>query len=491
MITLSDLKFLLPECLMFLSAMALLMWGVFSKNTERIIPLLMRITLLILALALLIVAFDRTSVTLLNGLFTIDNFTTYMKGLVLLGGLATCSMTLGICKKESYFKPEFPVLILFAILGMFLMISCNDLISLYLGVEIQSLSLYILAGFKRNSPKSTEAALKYFILGALASGILLYGLSLVYGLSGGTNFKDIAIALSPNWIANPSQYWGLVAGFVLVIGGIVFKISAVPFHMWAPDVYEGVPMPITAFFAVVPKIAAFALLVRLLIGPFAPLVVSWQAIILALSVLSMVWGAFAAIAQSNMKRLMAYSSISHMGFSLLGLASGRFEGFQSVLIYLSLYVFMTAGIFACLLCLRYPLGEEKQNFVDVIEDLKGLSKTSPKIAFCLAAFLFSMAGVPPLAGFFAKFYVFIAAIEAGFVIWAIVGVLASVVGAFYYIRIVKYMYFDEPESVIEVSTPYSLAIPMTVSAVVIMSFILYPNLLVQSTSLALAAITNL
>ncbi|HEY0852544.1 MAG TPA: NADH-quinone oxidoreductase subunit NuoN, partial [Bradyrhizobium sp.] len=324
---------------------------------------------------------------------------------------------------------------LLAGLGMMMMQSANHLISLYVGLELQSLALYVVAAFRRDTVRSTEAGLKYFVLGSLASGMLLYGSSMIYGFAGTTSFEGLATVLSAD--GTPSV--GLIIGIVFLMAGLAFKMSAVPFHMWTPDVYEGAPTPVTAFFSVAPKIAAIGLTVRVLIGPFGELVAEWQQIVVFISIASMLLGSFAAIGQRNIKRLMAYSSIGHMGFALVGLAAGTVEGAQGVLIYITIYVAMTLGSFAFIIAM-------KRNGVAVeeIKDLAGLSRTNPLIAFFFAMLLFSLAGVPPLAGFFGKWYVFVAAIKANLFTLAVIGVLTSVVGAFYYLSIVKVMYFDEP-----------------------------------------------
>jgi NADH-quinone oxidoreductase subunit N len=322
---------------------------------------------------------------------------------------------------------------------MMLMVSASSFIGLYMGIELQSLALYVLAAFHRDSLRSTEAGLKYFVLGALASGMMLYGISLIYGFTGSVDFAVISHLVTASNVSV-----GLVFGIVFLIAGLAFKISAVPFHMWSPDVYEGAPTPITAFFFMSPKVAAMMLFVRAMLGPFPGAFHQWQQIIVAISVLSMVLGAFAAIGQTNIKRLMAYSSIGHMGYALLGLAAGTTQGVQGVLLYMLIYLVTNAGVFACILAMRRH-GEQ----VETIADLAGLARTQPKLAFAFSALMFSLAGIPPLAGFFAKFYVFLAAIQAHLYIPAIIGVLASVVGAFYYLRIVKLIYFDEPAPAFE------------------------------------------
>ncbi|HEY6670669.1 MAG TPA: NADH-quinone oxidoreductase subunit NuoN, partial [Methyloceanibacter sp.] len=343
----------------------------------------------------------------------------------------------------------------------------NDLIALYVGLELQSLSLYVVAAFDRRSARSSEAGLKYFVLGALSSGMLLYGASLVYGFTGSTDFAAIAAAVQPS-----GANIGLIFGLVFLMAGFAFKISAVPFHMWTPDVYEGAPTPVTAFFAAAPKLAAMALTVRVLITAFPAVTLEWQQIVVFLAIASMALGSFAAIGQTNIKRLMAYSSIGHMGYALVGLAAGSAEGVQGVIIYLAIYLAMTLGTFACILAMR-----RDDHMIEDIDQLSGLSRTSPLMAFMLAMLLFSLAGIPPLAGFFAKFYVFLAAIHAGLYALAVIGVLLSVVGAYYYLRIVKIMYFDAPAERFEpMDTP--LAAVLGVSGVFILLYFVYPAPLV-------------
>ena len=333
---------------------------------------------------------------------------------------------------------EYPLLMLFATLGMMMMISANNLLSLYIGLELQSLSLYVLAAIRRDTMRSSEAGLKYFVLGALSSGMLLYGITMVYGFAGTTEFEKLARVLITAEGVTPE--FGIIIGLVFVAAGLAFKVSAVPFHMWTPDVYEGAPTPVTAFFAAAPKLAAIALLLRVMIGPFGPLADQWQQIFIVVSAGSMILGAFAAINQTNLKRLLAYSSIGHVGYALVGLAAGGVGGVRSVIVYMTIYVVMTVGTWACVLCMR-----QHDRMVENIDDLSGLSRTHPMLALAMGIFMFSMAGIPPLAGFFAKLYVFLAAVEAQLYTLAIIGVLSSVVAAYYYLRIVKLMYFDEPK----------------------------------------------
>ncbi|MEM8839592.1 MAG: NADH-quinone oxidoreductase subunit NuoN [Pseudomonadota bacterium] len=450
----------LPEIILAVGSMVLLMIGVFT--TERSSS-----TVTGLAIALLIVAGIMISqnsnevVTTFSGAFVIDPFANLMKILTLIGSVAAIAMSIAFMRRENFDRFEYPVLIVLATLGMMMMISANDLISLYLGLELQSLALYVVAAINRESTRATEAGLKYFVLGALSSGFLLYGMSLTYGFTGHTEFSAIAAALEAE---KPPV--GLIVGLVFVIAGLAFKISAVPFHMWTPDVYEGAPTPITAFFAAAPKIAAVALFVRVVYDAFEPITKDWQQIIVFISIASMILGAFAAIGQQNIKRLMAYSSIGHMGYALVGLAAGSQVGVRGVILYMLIYLFMTLGAFACILAMRNRDGASED-----ISALSGASKTHPWMAFVLAMIMFSLAGIPPLAGFFGKWYVFVAAIEADLYMLAVIGVVTSVIGAYYYLRIIKIMYFDEAESPFE-PMPGELRVVIALSGVFVVGFIL-------------------
>jgi NADH-quinone oxidoreductase subunit N len=411
--------------------------------------------------------------TLFTDSFIVDPFARMMKLLTLTGAAVTLLMSVDYWRGEGRLKFEFPVLVLLATTGMMMMISANDLISLYVGLELQSLALYVVAAFDRRSARSSEAGLKYFVLGALSSGMLLYGASLIYGFTGSTLFTEIAAAVQPS-----GANLGLIFGLVFLMAGFAFKISAVPFHMWTPDVYEGAPTPVTAFFAAAPKLAAMTLMVRTLFAAFPAVTVEWQQIVTFLAIASMALGAFAAIGQRNIKRLMAYSSIGHMGYALVGLAAGTAEGVQGVIIYLAIYLAMTLGTFACILAMR-----RHGRMVEEIDQLAGLSATNPLMAFLLGVLLFSLAGIPPLAGFFAKFYVFLAAIHAGLYALAVIGVLLSVVGAYYYLRIVKIMYFDEPAERFE-PMPGVLATVLGGSGLFVLLFVAYPAPLVSAAATA-------
>jgi NADH-quinone oxidoreductase subunit N len=423
----------LPEVVLACLAMLLLMYGVFKKGDANDHVTLGAVVSLGLVAALVIFG-GEDKVTAFGGAFVVDTFARVMKVMALFGSAVAIVLSSHFMKRVKMARFEYPILVMLASVGMMMMISANDLISLYVGLELQSLSLYVVAAIDRDSARSSEAGLKYFVLGALSSGMLLYGASLVYGFTGTTTFPQIAAALSAS-----GSSLGLVFGLVFIIAGLAFKVSAVPFHMWTPDVYEGAPTPVTAFFAAAPKIAAMALFTRVMISPFAAVVHDWQQILVFVSIASMVLGAFAAIGQNNIKRLLAYSSIGHMGFALVGLASGSQEGAQGVIVYMMIYLISTLGVFACVLAMR-----RKGQHLEQVSDLAGLAHNNKALAFVFAMLMFSLAGIPPLAGFFGKYFVFLAAVKSGLYALAIIGVVASVVGAYYYLRIVKIIYFDEP-----------------------------------------------
>ena len=456
----------LPELVIACTSMFLLMLGVArGDGATRSLSWLAVLTLLVTGIILSSLGGGRTIA--FGGQFIIDGFAQFMKWLVLIGAALTLIMSLSFNEREGIARFEYPVLVLFATLGMFMMISANDLISLYIGLELQSLSLYVIAAFRRDNLRSSEAGLKYFVLGALSSGMLLYGASLVYGFAGTTGFSTLAEVFRG---AHGAPNTGLVIGLVFVIAGLSFKVSAVPFHMWTPDVYEGAPTPVTAFFSVAPKIAALALFIRVLIGPFGELVAQWQQIIILISVASMILGALAAIWQSNIKRLLAYSSIGHVGYALVGLAAGTEAGVRGILIYMAIYLAMSIGTFCCILCMR-----QHGRMVEDIGDLAGLARTQPLLAFAFGLLMFSMAGIPPLAGFFGKFYVFLAAVDAGLYTLAIIGVLTSVIGAFYYLRIVKLMYFDQPVENFDRPIGRDIATILLGTTLFIVLFFVYPG----------------
>jgi NADH-quinone oxidoreductase subunit N len=470
-----------PEILLALAGMALLMLGVFRRaNPTRLVAWLSVASLVAAAVVMLLTAGEGGPA--FGGLFVVDRFAVFLKFLVLLGSALSIIMSLDYVEREQMSRFEFPVLMVFATLGMLMMLSANDLIALYIGLELQSLALYVVAAFRRDSLRSTEAGLKYFVLGALSSGMLLYGASMLYGFVGSTGFTAIAGAMAG---ATEPPSLGVIIGLVFVAAGLAFKISAVPFHMWTPDVYEGAPTPVTAFFAIAPKVAAIGLFMRVLIGPFGDLVDQWQQIIVFISVASMLLGAFAAINQTNIKRLMAYSSIGHIGYALVGLAPGTSLGVRSILIYMAIYVFMNVGTFAVILCMR-----RRGKLVEDIYDLAGYSKNHPAMAAALAALMFSMAGIPPLAGFFAKLFVFQAAVNAGLFWLAVVGVVTSVVSAFYYLRIVKVMYFDEAKEAFDRPVSWEMRAVLTLSTVIILLFFLAPGPLLRSAEAAAAVLFN-
>jgi len=486
MATVPNLAPAMPEIFLAIAAMALLMLGVFQKwatpeGAIRASRMTSNLGVLSLGLALILV-FTVSGSTLITfeGMFISDAFATYAKVLILLAGVFTLVLAQNWLEMQGAHRFEFAILIIFATLGMMMMVSANNLMSLYMGLELSSLSLYVLAAFHRDDARSCEAGLKYFVLGALASGMLLYGMSLVYGFTGSADFEVIASVIKSD---EPLPI-GILIGLVFMMSGLAFKVSAVPFHMWTPDVYEGAPTPVTAFFAVAPKVAALALFLRVMIGPFGDVSDQWQQIIVMLSILSMLVGSFAAIAQTNIKRLMAYSSIGHVGYALIGLAVANEAGVTGVLIYLTIYVFMNIGAFACLMGMR-----RGGRAVEQISDLSGLAKTHPGMAAALAIMMFSMAGIPPLAGFFGKLYIFLAAIEAGLYALSVIGVLASVVSAYYYVRIIKVMYFDEPGvEALDTPLPKSVSVVLGLCTVVIVLFIAFPTPVIDAAKVAAASL---
>jgi len=468
------------EIFLAASAMALLMFGVFKGGKAQDATSWLAIAVMLIAGGL-VVSHGGDTTPAFFGMFSAGPFAQFAKILILAGSILTIFMSRSTFRRDGFERFEFPVLIVLATVGMMMMVSANDLIALYVGLETQSLALYVVASIRRDTLRSTEAGLKYFVLGALSSGMLLYGSSMVYGFAGSTEFDALARVFTGLAGTEPSV--GLIVGLVFVICGLAFKISAVPFHMWTPDVYEGAPTPVTALFAVAPKVAALALILRVLLEPFGALVGEWQQIISLLAVLSMALGAVAALVQTNIKRLMAYSSIGHMGYALVGLAAANEAGVAGILIYLAIYLFMNVGTFAWILAMR-----RQGQAVESIHDLAGLSKTHPGMAAMMLIFMFSMAGIPPLAGFFGKWFVFMAAVEAGLITLAVLGVLSSVIAAFYYLRIVKIMYFDEAEEPLDRSVSGDLKIVMTVMAAVTLLFFVIPAPLVSSAKAAASAL---
>ena len=462
----------LPEIVLALGAMAILMFGVFRRGEvgADFASGWLAIAILLVA-AVLVAQGGGERVVLFDGAFIDDAFSRFAKLLILAGAALVLLMSFDTLARDKLLTAEYAVLLLLATLGMLLMVSAGDLISLFLGLELQSLALYVIAAIDRSKVRSSEAGLKYFVLGSLSSGMLLYGASLIYGFTGSVDFAVIASVAQGQPAA---QNIGLIVGLVFLLVGLAFKVAAVPFHMWTPDVYEGSPTPVTAFFAAAPKLAAMALLVRTLITGFPGIAAQWQQIVVFLSIASMLLGAFAAIGQSNVKRLMAYSSIGHIGYALIGVAANSEAGTQSVLVYLAIYLAMTIGTFACILSMRSKVGA-----VEDIESLSGLAKTNLPMAFVLTMLLFSMAGIPPLAGFFAKFYVFAAAMKAGLYALAVVGVLASVVAAYYYLRVVKIMFFDDARQAF-LPVERGAGIVMAVTGAFVLLFVLLPAPLVDA-----------
>ena len=455
-----------PELLISLSIMFLLMYGVFVKKSSLMVYNLSSVFLFLSLILLLSFPID-TEWSLFNDSFQIDYLSTFMKTLVLIFGI----FVLGISKKYiisiKILKIEYPILILASILGMMVMISSNDLIIFYIGLELQSLALYVLASFNRDNILSSESGIKYFVLSALSSGLLLYGCSLIYGFSGSTNFQIISEQIIPN-------SYGLTFGIVFILVGLAFKISAVPFHMWAPDVYQGSPTSVTAFFALLPKVAALTVLIRILYVPFLNMSDQWQLIVVFLSIASMILGSVAAIGQKNLKRLIAYSSISHMGYALAGIATGTNQGIQSSITYILIYLIMNLAFFSCVFMMK-----KNDKYYENLDDLSGISKSHPVLSFCFLIILFSLAGIPPLAGFFAKFYIFTAVIEQSMFFLAIVGLLSTVISAFYYLRIIKIIYFDSEREIYDKDHGISLKVSLFVSTTIIILYFIYPSSLTE------------
>ncbi len=476
----------IPELFLAGVAMALLMFGVFHRGdsraeqaqTSRLMSYLSVITLVLTLMLVTTVSGERT--VTFAGMFVTDQFAIFCKALVLIGSGLAIVIAQDFLEHQGMARFEYALLILFATLGMMLMISANDLIALYLGIEMQSLALYVVAAFQREDTRSTEAGLKYFVLGALASGMLLYGSSLIYGFAGTTGFEALAATFKG---AGAAPSIGVIIGLVFILAGLAFKVSAVPFHMWTPDVYEGAPTPVTAFFSVAPKIAAFALFVRVMVGPFGDLVGQWQQVVIFISIASMTLGAFAAINQNNIKRLMAYSSIGHVGYALIGLAVGGEGGVRGILIYFAIYLFMNIGAFGCILAMK-----RGGAMVEGIDDLAGLSKSQPMLALALGIFMFSLAGIPPLAGFFGKLYIFLAAVEANLYALAVIGVLTSVVGSYYYLRIVKVMYFDDPTESLDKLAQREIGVVLLGTSLLIVLFFAYPGPVLNQAAAAAAAL---
>ncbi len=463
------LNYIFPEIFISLSIMFLLMLGVFKKNSSGLVYSLSIITLII-GLGIIFNFPKNYEIYLFNDSYKIDQLTIFMKIVTIISGIFVLVSSYNYTKLIKISNIEYSVLILCSILGMLVMIGSYDLIVFYVGLELQSLSLYVLAAFNKNKIQSSEAGLKYFVLSALSSGLLLYGCSLVYGFTGSTNFNLISENIS-------SSSTGNVFGLVFILVGLAFKISAVPFHMWAPDVYEGSPTSVTLFFAVVPKVAALTVFIRFLYVPFISLIDQWQSIIIFLSLASMIFGAVAAIGQKNLKRLIAYSSIGHMGYALAGLSVGTNSGIQNSIIYICIYLVMNLGVFCCLFTFK-----RKDKFYDNLDDLSGLSKNHPVISLSLLILLFSLAGIPPMAGFFAKFYIFISVIEKSMYFLAIVGLLSTVVSAFYYLKIIKIIYFDEAKEKYDPVKYFGLKASLATATLLILLYFIYPSGLINLVS---------
>ncbi len=464
-----NINFIFPEIFISLSVMFLLVFGVFKKNSSNIVYSLTVISLIV-ALALIINLPANYETFLFDNSYKIDRLSNFMKIITIISGIFVLICSYDYTKLEKLSNIEYPILIMCSILGMIVMISSYDLIVFYIGLELQSLALYVLAAFDKNNVKSSEAGLKFFILSALSSGLMLYGFSLIYGFSGTTNFDLI----SQNILSSDNKN---VFGLVFILVGLAFKISAVPFHMWAPDVYEGSPTGVTLFFAIVPKIAALTVFIRFLYVPFINLIDQWQTIIIFLSLSSMIFGAVSAIGQKKLKRLIAFSSIGHMGYALAGLAVGTNYGIQNSIIYMCIYLIMNIGFFSCLFMMR-----RNNKFFDDIDDLSGLSKNHPILSLSLLILLFSLAGIPPLAGFFAKFYIFLSVIEQSMYFLAIIGLLSTVIAAFYYLKIIKTIYFDPPKEKYDQINYYGVKISLAVSTVITLLYFAYPSIIINLVS---------
>ena len=465
-----NLELVLPEIFLSISIMFLLILGVFKKDSSKLIQNISLIILLITAAITFNETLSIEKILLFNNSVTIDYLSSFMKIITLIAAFFVLLISSSYLSTFKILKIEYPILILSSVLGMMIMISSNDLIVFYMGLELQSLALYVLATFNRDQLKSSEAGLKYFVLSALSSGLLLYGCSLIYGFTGSTNFDLIADQLN-------SDEYALTFGIVFILVGLAFKISAVPFHMWAPDVYEGSPTSVSLFFAIVPKVAALTVLIRFLYVPFFNLIDQWQMILVFLSIASMLFGAIAAIGQTNLKRLVAYSSISHIGYALAGLTTASNDGIQNSIIYIVIYIFMNLGLFSCLLMMK-----RNNKYYEDIEDLSGLSKNHPLLSLSLLVILFSLAGIPPLAGFFAKFYIFKSVIEQSMYFLAIVGLLSTVIAAFYYLRIIKIIYFDKEKEKYDTDHSLWLKFSLVSSTLLILVYFIFPSQLIEVVS---------
>jgi len=465
-----NLTLVLPEIFLSLAIMFMLILGVFKKKSSKLIQNFSLIILLITAVITFNETLSNNTTLIFKESMIIDYFSSFMKIITLIAAFLVLTISSSYLKTLKLLKIEYPILILSSVLGMMIMISSNDLIVFYMGLELQSLALYVLATFYRDNLKSSEAGLKYFVLSALSSGLLLYGCSLIYGFTGSTNFQEIASQLNSN-------NYAVTFGIVFILVGLAFKISAVPFHMWAPDVYEGSPTSVTLFFTMVPKVAALTVFIRFLYIPFFNLIEQWQMILIFLSIASMIFGAIAAIGQQNLKRLIAYSSIGHIGYTLAGLAAGTNEGIQSSIIYITIYIIMNLGLFSCLLMMK-----RNEIYYESIEDLSGLSKNHPLMSISLLVILFSLAGIPPLAGFFAKFYIFKSVLEQSMYFLAIVGLLSTVIAAFYYLRIIKIIYFDKEKEKYDTDHSIWLKFSLIFSTLIILAYFIFPGHLIDIVS---------
>ena len=457
------IKYLIPEVFLSLSIFSLLMIGVFVKNSFNLIYKLS--IFLIFLLILIVLNTDNETIKIFKESFVSDNFSLFAKLLILISSFFILIISKKYIVDIKNNKFEYPIIVLLSILGMFFMVSSNDLILFYLGLELQSLSLYILASIDRDNLKSSEAGIKFFVLSALSSGLLLYGCSLLYGFTGSTNFEVIASNTADSTI-------GIIFAMVFILVGLAFKVSAVPFHMWTPDVYEGSPTSVTSFFSVVPKVAGIVIFIRFMYLPFQEILDQWKYILVFISIASMILGAVAAIGQNNIKRLIAYSSIGHIGYAIAGMTPGTENGFKSTLIYISIYAVMNIGVFACIFLMK-----RNGKYIEDIQELSGASKNHPLMSLSLLIILSSLAGIPPMAGFFAKFYVFMAVIESGMFTLAVIGLVTTVVSAFYYIRIIKIMYFDDPKKPFEQLKDFGIYGSLIVSCIFLISFFLYPSIL--------------
>lgn len=459
----NNLNILLPEIFLTLSILTILLIGVFTKNSYNLVVKLCLLTLLITIL--IILNFDNMPIKVFSDSFIKNSYINFIKILILASTIVVLNLSQSFIKDNKISKFEYPIIILLSVLGMFFMVSSNDLILFYLGLELQSLALYILAAIDRDNIRSTEAGIKYFVLSALSSGLLLYGCSLLYGFTGSTNFDSISVEMV-------STNTGTIFAMVFILVGLAFKISAVPFHMWTPDVYEGSPTSVTSFFAVVPKVAGFAVLINFMMGPFSNVLIEWQTILIFISISSMILGAVAAIGQTNIKRLMAYSSIGHIGYALAGVSTGTLNGYSSSIVYLVIYVIMNIGAFACIFLMK-----KDGKYIEDIDSLSGISKKHPLISISFLIILFSLAGIPPLGGFFAKFYIFMAVIENKMYALAIIGLITTVVSAFYYLKIIKIIYFDELKKPFDPIKNLNITGTIFVSCFILTTFFLYPSFL--------------